>query len=126
MNQCPRCGRWLFSYLSTSQPAGCRCKEYYYWIPEYDGDMKGAEDPVPGGSSMYALDASTVAERCAKLWDEDEVPSIASGDGTEELIVRVLPVEPEGAWPPKTFRVTGCWDPVYSAEEIDDGEGVPG
>ena len=89
-------------------------ENYTVWSPENDE----TEDDA---ATVEALDAEDAAATWGRLWDEGdwEYPEYHVASGNDEPIVHVR--APDGTL--SRWRVEGEWDPIYSASEVDEGEG---
>lgn len=104
---CSTCG----AFLLPSSPHTCP-PAWLVW---------GADSTRARAHRLYAVHALDAAEEWARRDDEGGDHAIVGGT---PAVCYVVPADATADTVPRAFRVTGQADPVYTAEELDEGAGA--
>lgn len=97
-SMCPECREW--DWIPHECPP-----VFDVWIADY-------HDSRADAWQVRATGPQHAAERFAALWDEQGDYHIAQGSETAVLVAEA------GSPTVQRFNVRGCYEPVYSAEEV--------
>ncbi len=105
---CKTCHNYYDILESTFLPAHKCHPAWLVWDPDQGNTVEDAR-------TIYALNAEWAAEKWAEEDDSDSAEySIAQGTST------VVCVQPKEGGPIEKFKVTGEYEPTYSAELVEE------